>query len=121
MEWLEARDQCLVKWHRISDEVGLVNVPKFLEDVSEACAFCDLAADRQRQAHQAGALHTRVQCLFCDAYIRYGGCKDRIDALMNTAVSEDWERARELVTDMLGWLESMQAPTAIATDAPAAL
>ena len=50
MDWNEAKDQCLDKWRRIRDGVGTMNVATFLDEVTEACAFCDKAADLQKQA-----------------------------------------------------------------------
>jgi hypothetical protein len=108
MDWNVAKKECLDKWHAIRNEVGLVTVAKLLDDITEACAFCDIAGERQEQAKSAGSTHARLRCLFCEAYLYYGGCKDRVDALTAVVLNEDWEATARHVYGMIEWIDSME-------------
>lgn len=108
--WREVREESLSKWRALRDRVGTASVRSFVEEVTEACAFCLLAAEQQEFAKAAGVSHSSVQCLFCDAYQRYGGCKERIDQLLDAALREELTEVEVLVAEMIAWLEGMEPP-----------
>ena len=102
----QAKAVSLAKWYRLRDRVGSIDLKTFLDEASEACPFCDDAAAKKRAAEAAGE-HVRVQCVFCEVQNRYGSCHQRIDALMDAAVAEDWNRAGAAIDDLIGWVEAM--------------
>ncbi|MBI3921168.1 MAG: hypothetical protein HY318_07100 [Armatimonadetes bacterium] len=110
MDWNEAKAQCLVKWERISDQVGRANSAQLLREVTEPCALCHKADDRQAAAQDAGGPRAKLKCLFCLAYTDYGGCLDRIDDLTSAVVSEEWDTVRDRVEDMIAWINKMELP-----------
>ena len=107
MDREEAKQSCLAKWRRIRDEIGWVKVGTLLEDMTEACTFCEIAAERQARAKEEGLQKTGVRCLFCELYVRFGGCRERIDDLIAAALNEDWDNVREQVEGMIDWMSGI--------------
>jgi len=122
LEWSEAKAAALAKWYRLRERVGVIDLKTFLDEASEACPFCADAAAKKQEAEEAG-VRVRVQCVLCEVYNRYGSCHERIDAGMNAAVAEDWDRAGAAIDDVIAWVEAMspgsfgESPSELATTA----
>ncbi|MBI4530375.1 MAG: hypothetical protein HY709_02535 [Candidatus Latescibacteria bacterium] len=108
MTWNEAKDKSIAKWTEIEQLIDLHDPRILSEEVAEACAFCEKAHEAVTQSFNDGSKRHHHQCLFCEAYVHYGGCQHPIDDLLLAIGQEEWEKVQAQVRWVISQLETME-------------
>ncbi len=107
MTWEEARLEALDKWYAIRDLIGLCEPSAFNALIKDTTGMCHKSveeADKRRDRDNF--------CLYCKSFEQYGGCKQLIEAMCESAERRDWGAVYGLTLNMIGMLENLKVEDA---------
>ena len=102
MNWQDARNEALDKWFAIRDLVGVCEPEAFIALVRDTTGMCHKSMEEADLRND----HANY-CLYCISFEQYGGCKQLIDAMCESANKHDWGSVYGLTTNMIGMLDNL--------------
>src|SRR5688572_20697993 len=104
IDWKNARQTSLLKWHAIRDAVGEASPAELLTVANEMCDMCVKA--KEEQLVQGSG----TRCDHCLYLQQFGGCQEVTTRLNDRIVARDWTAVRELTGEVIRRLETLRIP-----------